>query len=175
MATDSRLATETPGDPGALRMRSFRDGDTHVVKLAGELDLAGAAAVERELLRADLSDADVVALDLRELRFIESTGIRVITEAHRRSSEGSDRFVVVRGTEAVQRTFQICDVDSRLPFVDHLPSDDGARPAPATGHVATRSGLARAPRGATSRRVSQAVLAAAVRDLSTSPRSGILR
>jgi anti-anti-sigma factor len=162
MATDSRYGVDRPRDLGALRMRSIRDGDTHHINLAGELDLATAAAVEHELRRVELTDAHVTAIDLRELTFIESTGIRLILEAYMRSSEGGHRLVVVRGSEAIQRLFRTCDVERRLPFVDRLPADD----------MASSPG---ALRRATSRRASQGALAAAVRELRTQRRSGVLR
>ncbi|HEX8156994.1 MAG TPA: STAS domain-containing protein [Solirubrobacteraceae bacterium] len=154
MAVSSRHDAGGPGDPVALRIRSFRDGDAHVIKLAGEFDPENADALERELRRGELSEAQVIAVDLRELTFIESTGIRLIFEAHQRSSQGSNRLVVVRGPDAVQRAFEVCDVAATLPFVDRLAS----RSHPF-------------PRSATSRRVSQAALAAAVRELRTHPRS----
>ncbi|MDX6708354.1 MAG: anti-sigma factor antagonist [Solirubrobacteraceae bacterium] len=158
MASNSRHDAERRGDPVALRIRSFRDREAHVIELAGDLDLASAGALERELRRAELSEAKVIAVDLRQLTFIESTGIRLIFQAHRRSSRGSSRMVVVRGTESVQRRFEICDIRHTLPFVDRLPSDS----SPAT-------------RSATSRRVSQAALASAVRELRTHPRLATLR
>jgi anti-anti-sigma factor len=158
MASNSRHDAESRADPGALRIRIFRDRDAHVIELAGDLDPAGAGHLERELRRAELSEAQIIAVDLRQLTFIESTGIRLILQAHRRSSQGSNRLVVVRGTEAVQRLFEICDIPHTLPFVDQLPSDSS-----------------HATRSAASRRVSQAALAAAVRELRTRPRLVTLR
>lgn len=163
MTIDSAGATEVSPDPGALRMRSARDGDTHVIELAGELDLSTAADVERELRRVELSDARVIAVDLRKLTFIESTGVRLIVEAQRMSHAGN-RLVFVRGTRAVQRPFEICDVVHRLRFVDRLPSEDAA------GVLHARGGSA-----ATRRRVNQAALAAAVRELRTRRRPGVAR
>jgi stage II sporulation protein AA (anti-sigma F factor antagonist) len=160
MTIDSAGATDGSPDPGALSIRSARDGDTHVIELAGELDLATAAEVERELRRVQLSDARVIAVDLRKLTFIESTGVRLIVEAQR-MSRASNRLVFVRGTRAVQRPFEICDVLHRLPFVDQLPSEDAA-------------GVLHARGTAISRRVSQAALAAAVRELRTRRRPGVL-
>lgn len=164
MATDSRYAAATAGDPAALRMRSFRDADTQVIELAGELDLGTAAELERELKRAELSDASLIAVDLRELTFIESNGIRLILAAQRRDN----RLVVVRGREMVRRLFEICDVADGLPFFDQLPSEAAA--ARSTG-----SRSRDAARSAISRRVSQAALASAVLELSTRRRAGVLR
>lgn len=159
MATDAVAAMP---DSGVLRMRSFRDGDTHVIKLAGELDLASAADAERALRRVERSDAAIIAVDLSELTFIDSTGVHVILQSQRRTSHAPNRLVVVRGTSAVQRRLETCDVDSRLSFVDQVPYD------PPTSSLRPR-------RSGTSGRVSQAALAASVRDLRTRRRPGLLR
>lgn len=159
MTIDIPGATKVSRGPAVLRMRSARDGDTHVIELAGELDLTTAADVERELRRVELSDARVIAVDLRKLTFIESTAVRLIVEA-RRMSHAGNRLVFVRGSQAVQRLFEICEVADRLPFVDQLPSERAA-------------GSAHTARTAISRRVNQAALAAAVRELRTRRRPGM--
>jgi anti-anti-sigma factor len=85
---------------GVLRLRSFRDGDRHVIALAGELDLATVKGVERELVHVEGTDARVIVLDLRELEFIDSSGLQVILMAHRRQAS---RLVVVEGPQFIQR------------------------------------------------------------------------
>jgi anti-anti-sigma factor len=107
---------------GDLRMRSFRRGDTHVIELAGDLDLTSADDVDRELRRVELTSAHVIAVDLQDLTFIDSTGIRLMMQAQRRSENGSNRLAVVKGTGAVQRLFDICGVATSIPFIDKLPS-----------------------------------------------------
>jgi anti-anti-sigma factor len=103
---------------GALTMRSTRDGDTHVIALAGELDLAGADLFDGELQRVEATDARQIVLDLRELEFIDSTGIRLIYMADMRSRTDSDRLVIRRGPDRVHRIFVLTDLADRLPFVD---------------------------------------------------------
>jgi anti-anti-sigma factor len=115
MAIDSRLA-DLP--PPALHMSSTRDDDKHVIRLMGELDLTTADGVEQELRRVELTDAHVIVVDLRGLRFIDSQGVRLLFHAAMRSSQGTNRLVLLRGATDVQRIFEICDLDGRLPFVD---------------------------------------------------------
>jgi anti-anti-sigma factor len=117
MAIDSRLA-DLP--PPALRISSTRDDDKHVIRLTGELDLTTADGVEQELRRVELTDAHVIVVDLRELRFIDSQGVRLLFHAAMRSLQGTNRLVLLRGGTDVQRIFEICDLDGRLPFVDEL-------------------------------------------------------
>lgn len=103
---------------GALTLRSTRDGDAHVIALAGELDLAGADLLDGELQRAEASGASQIILDLRELEFIDSTGVRLIYMADMRSRKDNDRLTIRRGPDTVHRLFVMTDLADRLPFVD---------------------------------------------------------
>jgi anti-sigma B factor antagonist len=101
---------------GYLEIRTERNGDEQVIALDGELDLDGAERVDRELLRAERGDARRIVLDLSALRFIDSTGIRLILAADARSRSDGDRLVLIRGPRAVQRVFELTGIAERLPF-----------------------------------------------------------
>ena len=101
---------------GDLEVRSERTGDEHVIALVGELDLAGVDQVAEELLRAEKTDAGEIVVDLSELTFIDSSGIRLILEADARSRADGNRLRLIRGPALVQRVFEISGVTARLPF-----------------------------------------------------------
>ncbi len=103
---------------GALQMRSTRAGAAHVIALRGELDLGSVEIVEAELERVESTDARQIVLDLRELDFLDSTGIRLVYMADMRSRQDGDRLVIRRGPDSVQRMFAMTDLASRLRFVD---------------------------------------------------------
>src|SRR5688500_7369593 len=97
--------------PPPVTLLSFETtvtGDTAVVALTGELDVSGSALLEAELERvaADHDPARVV-LDLSELEFMDSTGLRLVVLADSRSREAGRRLVLVRGAPDVQRVFAI--------------------------------------------------------------------
>jgi anti-anti-sigma factor len=126
---DLRVMTEHPSsDPlraedvrqlGALTMRSTRGEDgEHVIALSGELDLGSAETVESELVRVEATDARQIVLDLRELDFLDSTGIRLVYMADMRSRQDGDRLIIRRGPDSVQRMFRMTDLADRLRFVD---------------------------------------------------------
>ena len=102
---------------GFLEVRSERDDGDHVIVLAGELDLEGAERVNQELLRAEATDARRIVLDLSNLEFIDSSGIRLILAADARSRSDGDRLVLVRGPRPVHRVFELTGVAERLTFV----------------------------------------------------------
>jgi anti-sigma B factor antagonist len=105
-----------PGDDADLVLRTvFQDG-TFVVALFGEMDAANAGELDRALLRAEGTDAVEIVLDLSGLHFIDSTGIAVLVAADARSRADGKRLSVLRGSEPVQRTIEICGLADRLPF-----------------------------------------------------------
>jgi anti-anti-sigma factor len=160
-ASDGRA--ESIRDLGVLRLRSVRDGDRQTIALAGEFDLATADGVQRELEHVEATDARIIVLDLRELEFIDSSGLQVIVMAHRRQA---GRLIVVKGSQRVQRVFEVCNMVRLLPLVDRPPGDaDGAAGAHHTDAGRSTAGL----------RANQAAMAAAVRELRSRDRLGYIR
>ena len=103
---------------GHLAMRSVRDDDVHTIALVGEMDLANAADVERELIRAEATNATKIVVDLSELVFMDSTGIQLLITAHARSRHDGNRLALIRPPARVFRVLTIAGVDGLLPFAD---------------------------------------------------------
>ncbi|MEA2190447.1 MAG: anti-sigma factor antagonist [Solirubrobacteraceae bacterium] len=117
MSADDDARAERARNQGSLILRSARDGDTHVVELLGELDIAGAPRLEQEFLDVEAGDADKIVVDLRGLEFIDSTGIRLLLMAADRCA-AEQRMTILRGPRQVHRVFEITDLVNRLPFAD---------------------------------------------------------
>ena len=84
--------------PEAFSVRTEQHGDAAVVIPTGELDLATAPALGR------------VVLDLRELEFIDSSGLRTLLTARRRAEEAGAQFSLVAGHRGLERTLEIAGV-----------------------------------------------------------------
>ncbi len=93
-------------------------GAVAVVTLRGELDLRAGAELEPELGRLTDCDHDVVALDLRALEFLDSSGLSMIVQVSQQLEDAGRRLVLVRGPQSVQRMFEITRMTERLEFVD---------------------------------------------------------
>jgi anti-anti-sigma factor len=91
---------------------------TVVIGVSGELDLASSPALEQELESRAASGVEVVIIDLRQVEFMDSTGLSVLVRAHGRATEKGQRFVVVRGPQQVQRLLSLTGVADRLTLVD---------------------------------------------------------
>ncbi|HKG04371.1 MAG TPA: STAS domain-containing protein [Conexibacter sp.] len=103
-----------------LELTTETEGTTVRLVLTGELDIAGASRVERELERIEQEPPATIVLDLRALTFMDSTGLRVILAADGRAREQARRLVLVRGSDTVQRIIEMTRLDERLEIVDDL-------------------------------------------------------
>ena len=83
----------------------------------GELDLATAPEVERRLRELRESGFDHVVLDLRELVFIDSTGLRVVMREDAAARADGRTFALIPGPPAVQRIFEVACVSDQLTFL----------------------------------------------------------
>jgi anti-sigma B factor antagonist len=101
-----------------FRVQVANKGEAAVVTISGELDLASSPALEEELERVAASNASLVIVDLRELEFMDSTGLSVLVRAHQRAAESSQRFGLVNGSQQVQRLLSLTGVADRLMLAD---------------------------------------------------------
>jgi anti-anti-sigma factor len=109
-------------EEGAISAVGTTDADgtwpVGLVSLKGDLDLSTSAEVERRIRGQEKRRVEILVLDLRELSFLDSTGLRLIMSAAGRASVGGWRLVLVRGPESIQRVFRITKLDGELEFVD---------------------------------------------------------
>jgi anti-sigma B factor antagonist len=86
----------------------------------GELDLATAPELEEKILAALRDASRAVVLDLRELSFMDSTGVRTIVAAHQTAGETGCDLRVVRPPRdsPVSRVIEISGIDEALGLVD---------------------------------------------------------
>ncbi|MGH2987450.1 MAG: STAS domain-containing protein [Solirubrobacterales bacterium] len=99
-----------------LQIEAGREDDTYTIRLSGELDVGNSELVDEALLKAEATDAPRVLLDVEELRFIDSTGLRVILRATRRAEQTGHRLRLTRGRDYVADMFRLTALDRTLPF-----------------------------------------------------------
>jgi anti-sigma B factor antagonist len=93
------------------------DKERALLTLRGELDLASAPLLQTEIDSSELASAAMLVLDLQELKFIDSTGLRVLLAANERSRERGQEFAVTRGSPQVQRLLSITGVGERIRII----------------------------------------------------------
>ena len=104
-----------------------RDGAA-VVRLFGELDLAGTEVFQGELDRLRGGELSRLTIDLSELEFVDSTGLRLLMSLSGACTREQVALTLVPGPRAVQRLFQVTGTDAHFTFISG-PAGGGA-PSP---------------------------------------------
>ena len=85
--------------------------------LRGEIDAHTAPELASHLDPLPGSEGDVV-LDVSAIEFIDSSGLRVLIDAHQRAGAAGRRLVIAKPSAAVRRLFEISGL------LDHLVVQD---------------------------------------------------
>jgi anti-sigma B factor antagonist len=93
------------------------EGSRAIVALRGELDLANAAALADAIGQPDVSAATAVVLDLRELTFLDSSGLRAMLRAQEITGQRGQNFGITEGSGQVKRLLDITHASEQLPLV----------------------------------------------------------
>ena len=107
------------------------DDDTHVVAVAGEIDLFTAPEFKQRM--SELIDAgrSRLVVDLSATTFIDSSSLGVLIGAHRRLKLRGGTLMVVCDNEAITKTFKITGLDGVFTIAPTVEAalSDGATPA----------------------------------------------
>jgi anti-sigma B factor antagonist len=101
-----------------LRIDVRNEQDRVVLGLHGELDLLGAPLLTEEIENAESHRREILVLDLQDLQFIDSAGLRVILAAHQSARQHGQELALTPGSEQVQRLFTIAGVSEHLRIID---------------------------------------------------------
>jgi anti-sigma B factor antagonist len=113
-----RRVAQMSSAPSGLVVGVEREPQVITLVLAGEFDLAAAPAFERKLEEVVGEDVQRVTIDLRDLQFLDSAGLRALIVAHRRLTESGRELVLRRGPRAVQNLFELTGFGQLFRFVD---------------------------------------------------------
>jgi anti-sigma B factor antagonist len=99
--------------------RALEIGETvsegrHTLALIGELDLASADELEAAILPACADGTEEVVLDLSELVFVDSTGLRAIMASKSICEEQGCDFVLMHVRDQVERLFELTGFAQKL-------------------------------------------------------------
>ena len=86
--------------------------------LSGEIDLSTIEDVESGVRTAIDGHEGIVALDLREVSFLDSSGLRLLLRLHKELGDEGRRLVVVQGPRRVARVFELTGAEDQLEIVE---------------------------------------------------------
>jgi anti-sigma B factor antagonist len=105
-------------DQTALSVHHERHGELSLVTVSGELDLATHEALIEGLKRAEASDTKPILLDLSSVTFIDSTGVRLLVQAHRHLAEIGRRLRISLGDGLVREVVELSGIVEYIEVVD---------------------------------------------------------
>lgn len=117
----------SPRNGDLLEVSVERTGTTVQVAVRGEVDISTVEQLRQRISRELAADGEILLIDLTEVSFIDSSGLRAILEA---AALAPERVRVIPGPVAL-RLFTITGVADRLPLTDR--GDGGSRPHSADG------------------------------------------
>lgn len=110
------------GSGAELRIIRKTEADRLRLVLYGELDLDTLPAAQSELAAAEAEAPPVLVIDLGELDYVDSSGIRLVLLAQHDAEDAGRRLAVRLGSGPVRRMFDMLGITGRL---DVLDLDDG--------------------------------------------------
>lgn len=105
-----------------LTLGISKRGPTTVIIVAGELDIASAPMLKDAIERAREDDAEDLVVDLRDLEFMDVSGLRVLIRAHQHAEEAGGRLRLANLRESVRRLLRLTGANEIL-SIEELPGE----------------------------------------------------
>jgi anti-anti-sigma factor len=102
-----------------FRVELEPDRQRVIVRPVGDVDLASAKDVEQPLFELLDRGFTHVVVDLRRVTFLDSSGIRLLINAHKHAEQLGSRMSVMLGGEASRRALEITGM---LDYLEIEPS-----------------------------------------------------
>jgi anti-anti-sigma factor len=122
-----------------LTLDAAYDDDGYVLRMEGELDLAGCPDLESALADAERSRAGRIVVDVDGLSSIDARGLEVLLWALRRSARNGNRLHLTRGRGEVARLFRMMMLDVTLPFMESVSTHESGADTARKGPCADRA------------------------------------
>jgi anti-anti-sigma factor len=106
-----------------LWLRRRRDDHVASLTLEGELDLSGVPRLEEAVAEALSEEVRELVVDLRDLGFLDSSGIHLLLELAERSRGDGFALSIVGARGAVLRALEVSGTIGALPLRAARPSE----------------------------------------------------
>jgi anti-sigma B factor antagonist len=103
---------------GQLRIVTQQRADRLIVELHGELDMVSSPQLGEAFAELDPGARDPIVLDLHNVSFLDSTGLKAIFAARNVASERGQQFAVTHGSPQVQRLLSLTRLGEHLTMIE---------------------------------------------------------
>jgi anti-sigma B factor antagonist len=105
-------------DAASFEIALTRAAGRVTLTLVGELDLATTPRLEKYLTTIAATQQELIVIDLRQLTFLDSTGVAALVAADRHARRDGRSLAIVKGPPQVQRVLDICGLTEVLALAD---------------------------------------------------------
>ena len=102
---------------GLIDLHTTDESYGRLASLAGEIDLSTVEDAGERLRKAIGGSEGTLAVDLRDVSFLDSSGMRLLLQLNRELTDAGRRMVVVQGPRRVARVFELTGAESELDVV----------------------------------------------------------
>ena len=100
------------------------ENDIRLIKLVGELDIVGVGAIETKFAGYCAGEKARVLVDLSEVSFLASIGIRLLTLNAKAVASRGGRMVLLSPTPDVRSVLEITGIPAIIPIYDGFESEE---------------------------------------------------
>jgi anti-anti-sigma factor len=101
---------------------SETDNNIRVIKLIGKLDIVGVGQIETRFAGYCAGDGVRVIVDLSEVDFLASIGIRLLTLTAKSIASRGGKMVLLKPIPDVQHVLEITGIPAIIPIYSHFES-----------------------------------------------------
>jgi anti-sigma B factor antagonist len=105
----------------SLTIRAYEEKGRYVLELGGELDMAGVPAFEAAATRLLELGGDELLVDISDVGFIDSAGVRAILAIKGACERHSCEFSMTHAGDQGDRIFELARLLDHLPFRNRRP------------------------------------------------------
>jgi anti-anti-sigma factor len=113
--------------PWGIEVQHVRTDTTLRIVVSGDIDLAAAPLLRKEIKQTIDRDVEIVVLDFQRVTFMDSTGLHALIDAH----EQLDGRLRIMPSPPVARLIEITDLHDQLPVINSANTWHSRTPQPA--------------------------------------------
>lgn len=102
------------------------EDDLKVISLDGRLDIEGAQSIDDQFAFATTTKAARIVVDLAQVAFIASIGVRTLFNAARSQATRGGKVVLAQPTALVRKVLETSGADQLMPIFDTVDAARGA-------------------------------------------------
>ena len=96
-----------------------------IIRVSGELDLSTRDRLQAAIRAVESSQPTTMVLDLRNIRFLDSTGLNLLLAEQAKARAQGRRLLLIRPVGPADRIFRLTLLEDRFEFVDEAPAAEG--------------------------------------------------